>query len=247
MNSKNTSLILGKGYTGKVLLNKLSEPVFWTSRKPQNDQQSIVFDLNEPNTWKNLPQVDQTFWLFACDNLDNTKAFWESHKNQLGQVVVVSTTSCLSHTNNQTVDENCEWNLDRVRCQCEAYLLKQGATIVMSSGIYGPGRNPLRWLEKGLIQDEKGWVNLIHVEDLAQIILQATKHPGQTFLANDNQKYIWKDILEFAKEKKWLDDNLQITNSKTKQNKLIDANHTLKTLHVTLKYPTLYDWLNQSS
>lgn len=247
LSSKKTSLILGKGYTGQALLEKLNEPVFWTSRNPQNDPHSIVFDLNDKSTWNNLPQANQTFWLFACDNLEITQNFFNQHQNKLGTISLVSTTSCLTHSHNQTVNEDSPFDCQRTRCVCEQWLKNQGVNLVLSSGIYGPNRSPLNWLNKGLIHDENGWVNLIHVDDLCQVLIQSTQHHSQTFIASDNQKYVWKDILDFAQKNHLIDKNLKIESTKQKQNKFVDATKTLNQLNINLKFKSLYDWLIQSN
>jgi nucleoside-diphosphate-sugar epimerase len=45
------------------------------------------------------------------------------------------------------------------------------------AGIFGPGREPLRWLEKGLIKNGLKRVNLIHVSDIVDIIFAFASSP----------------------------------------------------------------------
>jgi hypothetical protein len=49
------------------------------------------------------------------------------------------------------------------RYEIEDSLRKEGATILYLGGIYGPGRDPINWYQKGWVSNGETYLNLIHV------------------------------------------------------------------------------------
>ena len=63
--------------------------------------------------------------------------------------------------------------------------------IIRAAGIYGPGRTPAHRIRRGAYRvpgDGQGYVNRIHVEDLARVLIAAAERgrPGGTYLAADD-------------------------------------------------------------
>jgi nucleoside-diphosphate-sugar epimerase len=88
--------------------------------------------------------------------------------------------------------------------QGEEYLREHhGAIVLRVAGIYGPGRNPLDWIRQGRVGPSRKYVNLIHVEDLVVICLQALEKgkPGEIYNVSDGTPRTWDEICATAKER----------------------------------------------
>jgi nucleoside-diphosphate-sugar epimerase len=81
--------------------------------------------------------------------------------------------------------------------QGEEFLRKEcGATLLRVAGIYGPGRNPYRWIRSGRVSLSDKYVNLIHIEDLSEICLAALRcgAPGAAYNVSDGIPRTWREI-----------------------------------------------------
>lgn len=236
-------IVLGHGYLANTLvplLQSQGHAVISTSRRAQRDR--IEFDLARPDTWNNLPQTGCTIWTFPPNDVEAVKVFYSQTQKRLGRLIVVGSTSCFLHQDGDTVDETFHWDLSRPRVQAEKYLQDQGAIVVISSGIYGPQRNPLDWLRKGLIQDPNRIVNLIHVEDLARACLAAMQrgHEGQSYIITDDKPLLWSEIVQRAQSHgelldfKWSEGVC----STQRSNKKLNNTKATAELKLQLKFPS---------
>ena len=163
------SLILGYGYTTRFLEPLLRAQNFGgtvgiTSRSKKD---FIIFDLDRPSTWDNLPSSEFTYWTFPPSPTDRVIEFIKKKKSQLGRLVVVGSTSAFTcYKADEEIDEFSNFNLSLDRARAESFLKNSGAILVMSSGIYGPNRNPVDWIKKNYVGKSKKFVNMIHIEDL---------------------------------------------------------------------------------
>jgi nucleoside-diphosphate-sugar epimerase len=68
--------------------------------------------------------------------------------------------------------------------------------VLRVAGIYGPGRSPYDWIKTGRVTVSRKFVNLIHVEDLAEICAAALRHgtPGETYNVSDGVPRTWTEI-----------------------------------------------------
>ena len=76
------------------------------------------------------------------------------------------------------------------------------AIILRLSGLYGPNRNPLNWIRNGKLRNTQKWVNLIHIEDVAEICLAALQEcqKGESYIVSDGTTRQWSTIFEEAKK-----------------------------------------------
>lgn len=231
-------LILGCGYTGSFLQKRLLErgdAVFLTHRNSE-----IKFDLEDLQTWRNLPTVDQTYWLFPPQPAEKVRAFLAQMGECLGEIVVVGTTSAYSVTvPAQMINEKSKIIENDERTLGEALLWNFGAKIIRSSGIYGPGRDPRRWLESGRIRFGKSYLNVIHVEDLASCLLAGinVKRDDHPWIASDSHPKRWVDL-----KQEWYP-NLHLDHfdpqSEKIDSKKIDCSYSLTKLGIQLKFPNV--------
>lgn len=216
----NTSLvILGSGYTGRHLLPPAARRyarVFATSRDPDRHLSSVPseyrirFDLQQPDTWKDIPKEADLLWCFPAAPIDLVAAFAATLDQPTRRIVVLGSTSAYD-TGNTTeypppwIDESAPIDLTRPRVQGEEYLRKEhGAIVLRVAGIYGPGRHPLDWIKSGRVGPSRKYVNLIHVDDLAAGCLAALQRgvPGTVYNVSDGTPRTWREICDTA-QRRW--------------------------------------------
>ena len=168
-------LILGCGYTGRVLeqlLSSAGHQVICTSRSKDG---YVRFELEDQGTWGKLPQsVDGTFITLPFKDKEVAAKFVSELLPALGKVVFMGTTSAFRVSReHQVVHESSEIDPDNERNRAESELLAAGCVAVYSAGIYGPDRSPLNWIKSGRVTANDRFVNFIHVQDLAQVLYRA--------------------------------------------------------------------------
>lgn len=195
------TVILGGGYVGQRLAERLDAPMTHRSREKCTGDNTIHFDLNDTGTWDNLPQATNMIWTFPAAPLELVQAFYQTKLTNIERLFVYASTSCyITQQPNQKIAENCELDLSKARVTGEEWLRRQGATILVLAGIYGPNRHPLDWLKKGLIKTPDKRVNLIHVDDIVAITERLLKDNrslrGERFNLADGHPMLWRDIAE---------------------------------------------------
>ena len=214
--SKIPVIILGGGYTGKVIYHQalnLNRPIFITSRSPELHLQDfpknerIWFDLEMEQSWGNIPEYGDAIWTFPARPLDQVKKFIVEKRNNFRRLVVIgSTSSYIIESANEaaSVDENSPVNMKDARVAGEEFLRRTlNAVILRSAGIYGPGRNPLDWIRKGRLKYFSKVLNLIHVEDLSSICLLALEKGtwAETYNISDGFPRLVSELIEKARFK----------------------------------------------
>lgn len=212
MTTAHPLVILGSGYTGRwlyQLAGQLSLPVHASSRRPDHHlttvapQARLHFDLADPATWSSLPADADLIWSFPAVPIEQVRAFARHYCGRSRRLVVLGSTSAYDRPGAVAeplppwIDETHPVNIDLPRVQGEEYLREHyGAIILRVAGIYGPDRNPVDWIRQGRVGPTNKFVNLIHVEDLAQICLLALQvgHAGETYNVSDGQPRRWIDI-----------------------------------------------------
>jgi nucleoside-diphosphate-sugar epimerase len=131
-------------------------------------------------------------------HLDGLAHVLQSLPKTIERFIYISSTGVYGQTSGEEVDENspCQPTRESGRaCLAAEKLLRSGPfaqkTIILRlAGIYGPGRIPRAAdLKDGKPIDApaEGWLNLIHVEDVAQIVRLAEQRamPPQIYVASD--------------------------------------------------------------
>jgi len=255
-------VILGTGYTGRRLIARLSQasaPFFATSRDPDRhlamlpETTRLHFDLQRPETWINIPIDADIVWCFPAMPLDLVGPCAEALKARERRLVVLGSTSAYDtgeshHYPPPWLDETAPIDLSRPRVQGEEYLRKkQGAIVLRVAGIYGPDRNPLSWIKAGKVGPSRRFVNLIHVEDLADICLLALEKGGrgEVYNVSDGAPRTWEDICIAARDRWGVSSPAgTLTHEPGKR---IDTRKLCEALHVQFRHPDLYESLESLS
>lgn len=133
------------------------------------------------------------------------------------------------------------------RLEAEASWRTVGAITLRVPGFYGAGWGPHEDLRLGMFRlpgDGRRKVSLIHVEDLSQIILAALDHgpKGETFVVCDSAPVEQVELISWLCEQLKLPmvDSIPIeqVHFSMLADRQVDSSKVLKTLGVTLKYPT---------
>lgn len=222
MNDKHV-LILGCGYTGVVLAQRLAfkgEPVVGTTRTEARASiirtrgaHPIVWDghdMQELAQWRGRiravvcaipPEVapDGSFTDPTADIL----AFFADQA--LDAFVYISSTSVYGDHAGEVVDEETPCAPDsprgRARVAIEEQVRAAGGMVVRAAGIYGPGRSQLHRMAAGkyrLVAGGGAYTNRIHVTDLAALLEAAIKRGerGATYLGSDLTPATQREVVD---------------------------------------------------
>ena len=206
-------VILGAGYTGRFIYRaarRRRRPVFATSRDPDahltfaQPHHRIRFDLRQPETWKQIPPQSDIIWCFPALPPDVAATFAQYAIAADSRLLLLSSTSAYRAGRSGLIDERMTVNRSLPRVASEEHLRTTcGAVVLRLSGLYGPGRHVFDWIRNSKIKNSPKYVNLIHVEDVAELCLLALQHaaPGSTYIVSDGQPRPWADICRFAAER----------------------------------------------
>lgn len=225
-------VILGSGYTARFALplaERRYARVLATSRNPDHHLASLSpnsrvrFDLSDRTTWQNIPPDGDLLWCFPAEPLELVREFAKRLDMPSHRLVVLGSTSAYGAGDTETdppswTDETAPIDLSKLRVQGEEYLReKHGAVVLRVAGIYGPGRNPLDWIKKGRVGLSRKYVNLIHVEDLAEICLTALERglSGEAYNVSDGTPRRWKEICRFANDRWGIQPSVEIDDAST--------------------------------
>lgn len=209
-------VILGTGYTGRLVYEReqaQGRVVFATSRDPDchlpfvPPERRLRFDLADRATWRNLPRDSNLLWCFPAEPLKLVQEF--ARDLTVRRLVVLGSTSAYQENPSRDypppwIDETASLDFKKPRVQGEEWLRMNCQAIVLRvAGIYGLGRNPLNWIKQGRVGPSSKYVNLIHVEDLANICLIVFERgvPGNAYNVSDGTPRTWQDICYLAKER----------------------------------------------
>ena len=248
-------VILGAGYTGRFIYRaarRRRRPVFATSRDPDTHltfaqpHHRIFFDLREPDTWTRIPPKSDIVWCFPALPQDVAGTFAQHAIDRDSRLVLLGSTSAYRSGRPGLIDERVPVNRSLPRVSSEEYLRTAfGATVLRLSGLYGPGRHVFDWIRKGKIKNTTKYVNLIHIEDVAELCLLALQHaaPGSTYILSDGRPRSWADICRFAAE------HFQIAippaTVTRDAGKRLSARKVLSDFNYTLKHPDLFTALGE--
>lgn len=253
-----TLIILGTGYTGRVLFQQARAAgriVFAASRAPDTNlqgippEQRIRFDLDRADTWDSIPTRADVVWTFPAVPPDTVCTFGERIAPHLRRLIVLGATSAyegsLQAVRGEPVDETASVDRSIARVQGEELLRERyGAIVLRVAGIYGPGRNPLDWIRQGLVGYSHRYVNLVHVEDVAAIILRIVEDgmPGDTYNVSDGTPRRWSEIMDAAAAR-W--GTAKPLPADPTAGKRISNRKLLAELGYTFRYPDLYKALEE--
>ena len=256
--STSSLMILGAGYTGRVLFRQARAEgriVFAASRAPETNlrdippEQRLRFDFHDETTWGALPEQADTVLTFPAVPPDTARAFGEQVVPRLRRLVVLGATSAYDGSpqavRGEIVEETAPVDRSIARVQGEEWLRERyGAIVLRVAGIYGPGRNPLDWIREGRVGYSHRYVNLIHIEDLAAIILCALEDgtPGDSYNVSDGTPRRWSEIMDTAAAR-W--GTAKPLPADPTPGKRISNRKLLAEFGYTLRYPDLFAALEE--
>jgi nucleoside-diphosphate-sugar epimerase len=188
----------------------LGDGVFAVTRWPNRAEaltaqgwQPIVADVTRPETLRDLPRVDTVLYAVGHDRgsgktmrevyVDGLCAVLNAMIDRTSRFLYVSSTGVYGQTDGSWVDESspCEPTRESGRVCLEAenalrdHALVNRSVVLRLAGIYGPGRLPNRdalLAGEEIESPEEGFLNLIHVEDAASVVVAAADHPSPSSL-----------------------------------------------------------------
>ena len=209
-------LIIGCGYLGRgiaALWCAQNHRVFATTRSTARANewrahglQPILCDMLDPASLHSLPRVESITYCIGLDRATGVSM----HSLYVGglanvlaalsqpapRFVYVSSTSVYGQTDGEEVDERAttepQEESGKVVLEAERLLRARlpSAVILRFAGIYGPGRLMRgKAIKAGepIVGDAEKWLNLIHVEDGAAVLVAADERaaPGSTYNVSD--------------------------------------------------------------
>jgi len=216
MSDSGTKLVVGCGYLGlrvARLWRNAGAHVYAVTRSAERARElaaegldPIIGDVTAPEGLPALPAVDTLFWAVGFDRASGA-SYRDVHVGGLGRVldaipdtariVFASSTGVWSTEDGSVVDETTPAHpareAGRVLLAAEDLLhAKVGdrGTALRFAGLYGPGRLPrLDDLKAGrpIAADPDSWLNLVHVDDAARIVVAvaAAPHARQLYVVSD--------------------------------------------------------------
>ncbi len=226
--------------------------VFATSRLPDthlsfvDPLSRIHFDLEQPDTWGNIPNPAHIIWCFPAIPENVASTFAKHIANTGCRILLLGSTSAFPANPDELTDERAKLNMALPRVQSEEHLRNTyGAIILRLAGLYGPGRHVLNWIRRGKVKNTARYVNLIHVEDAAALCLAALDQAklGSSYIVADGTPQRWSDICRFAAAQ-W---NISIPEPTIPKDsgKRLSPQKILNELNSTLRHPNLYEELNK--
>lgn len=199
--------LFGLGYTGKFLVKELTENHFQIigfSRSTQLEGSHLintetVEGVQQAEILLQKSHPDSVCITFPPENAHDS--FWKMLENRVSNRVLLGTTGIYSGSGRITEDS--ELLTGHARYAREQQFLDSGGSIIRLSGIYGPGRNPLNWINRARDLYEQKQLNLIHINDITHFLKLWFENPdrGEVYNLSDGQAHTWGEIARWAKEK----------------------------------------------
>ena len=219
-----SSLIIGCGYLGRRVADRWlaqGRHVHAATRRAEEADamrhaglDAVVCDVLDAASLARLPRADVVVYAVGFDRRSGAtmRAVYVDglarvldHLPAPGRFVYVSSSSVYGQTDGGWVDETSPTEpreeAGRVVLDAERVLRDRlpGAVVLRFSGIYGPGRLLRRQtIERGepIVGDADKWLNLIHVEDGAGVVLAAAERggEGQTYNVCDDEPVRRRDF-----------------------------------------------------
>ena len=216
MSDSGTKLVVGCGYLGlrvARLWRNAGARVYAVTRSAERARalaaeglDPLVGDVTAPEGLPALPAVDTLFWAVGFDRASGA-SYRDVHVGGLGRVldaipdtarvVFASSTGVWGTEDGSVVNETTPAHptreAGRVLLAAEALLHARAGdrgTALRFAGLYGPDRLPrLDDLKAGrpIAADPDSWLNLVHVDDAARIVVAvaAAPHAHQLYVVSD--------------------------------------------------------------
>jgi nucleoside-diphosphate-sugar epimerase len=274
-----STLILGCGYLGArvaALWQQQGRRVHAATRNAAHlpaNVEPILCDVLDPASLRSQPAVDTVLYAIGFDRASGASmraVYVDGLANVLAQLprpkrfIYISSSSVYGQTDGGWVDESAVTEPNeasgQIVLEAERVLRAQlpEAIILRFAGIYGPGRLLRRQtIEKGdpIVGDADKWLNLIHVEDGARVVLAAEERaePGRVYNVCDDhpvrRRYFYAALarLLHAPEPRFvLPASDQPAPPHEKANRRLNNRRMKEDLQVRLRYPDYEQGLRAS-
>lgn len=191
--------------------------VWVTTRSPeraraleQSGYRPVIADVLDADAIECLPPVDSVLWAVGHDRrssaaieqvyVDGLKNVLDALPGTLQKLIYISSTGVYGDFSGGWVTEHSPCEPERAGGRAclaaeqllAAHRLGSKAIVLRMAGIYGPGRLPyLQTIAAGepLNAPAEGFLNLIHVDDAARVVLAADERaaPPRTYVVADGQ------------------------------------------------------------
>ena len=218
------TLIIGCGYAGLPLALRLKERGHEVSAWVRSAESAaslaahafsriIVGSVVDENQWKALTEKFDLVIHCASSGRGGVDAYEEvflrgarlmNEHQPAARRLLVSSTSVYGQTEGETVTEESPAEpvsaTSRILREAEKEAMASGATVVRSSGIYGPGRSVLfekfRRGQAVIEGDGQRWMNQIHRRDLVAALANLIEAgvPGRVYNATDDTPVTQRDF-----------------------------------------------------
>jgi nucleoside-diphosphate-sugar epimerase len=237
-----------------------------------------VGDLDQPDKLPALPTADSLIFYFAPpppQGSDDPRlhAFLSSIPREVSprKIVYIGTSGVYGDHQGAWVTEEgaVKPSTDRARRRLAAENLlydwerREGVPVVIlrAGGIYGPGRLPVERLRQGtpvLREEDCGYTNRIHADDLAAVCVAAAERGHGVYNVSDGHPGTMTDYFNRVADLYGLPHPTQISLDQARtmlspemvsylaESRRLDNRRILNDLGVTLRYPTLNEGLANS-
>ncbi len=195
--------VLGAGFTGAAIAAELARAGhavdLWSRRSAPGARRVDVSKRPEIIRLTAGPSPDAVVATMPPSAAD--PALWGALSAWSRFVVLLGTTSSYRRDQGAVIGAGTPLVEDHPRAGAEREVLGAGGAVIRLAGLYGPGRNPLRWLSSGRVGAEPRQVNLVHSSDVAKAILGVLEADlrGAWPLA-DGQRHTLADIAALGAE-----------------------------------------------
>jgi nucleoside-diphosphate-sugar epimerase len=178
--------VLGAGYLGAALCLQarhrgLDVLALGRSAAPEALQAAAIpfrqQDLPGAGLPDDLPGAAAAILTFPLAEPGPARRLMSALRGRCERVIYVNTTGVYLESRGLAVDEASPVLASHGRVPGEAIVLEHGGTSLRSAGFYGGARNPMRWIENGILRNGLALINLVHRDDLAAVLLELALLP----------------------------------------------------------------------
>jgi nucleoside-diphosphate-sugar epimerase len=259
-------LIVGCGYLGRPVARRwLAEghQVWAVTRSPEQAAElrdagiePVLADVTRPETLADLPEVQNVLYAVGYDRaaglsrwevyVGGLESFLARVSPRIERLVYISSTGVYGQTDGSWLDESspCRPQREAGRAflaaeqRLAAHALAGRSVVLRMAGLYGPGRVIRRSIAA------EGFLNLIHVDDMAEVVLAAEKCPAPgLYLASDGHPPARAEYYDYLATLLPSPDASGPPPDRARANKRISNRRLLAELGVKLRYPSYREGL----
>jgi len=198
--------VFGVGYCGRALLDKARRRRVTTHAYSANTlvEDGARLDSREPRAVDSFDRsvidgaYDAAVVTFPPEG--TAPGFWEILARKARRIVLLGTTGIYRRegAGRPVLTEATPLVEGHPRAVAETEVASRGGVVLRLAGLYGPGRNPGRWVREGRVLYEDRQLNLVHVDDVCRAALFMTVRPDPSPVYNlsDGQVHTARDLID---------------------------------------------------